>query len=184
MCQIYHPSIFKGTGEEGQANFYNARILNAPVLNQSIWGYSTPVKLFFRISLIWWVGCAFGYQVEGKSNSAANLLLFVFGHTHPSQPNINSAKRRFSTKLIRSKAKEKLVLVATIKAHFVESGGSHLVDWQELDEQKISIYHCPTIASSFDHNLAGQGGYSTLRGGAVTRWDITNTSIAVPSPRK
>ena len=76
-----------------------------------LWGYSNPLKLVFRISLSvvrWWVGCAFGYQVGRKSNSASNLLLFVFGHTHPSQLKINSATGWFSTKLIRVKSKREV----------------------------------------------------------------------------
>ena len=59
-------------------------------------------------------------------------------------------------------------MVEAIKAHFIVSGpSSQLADWRELDEQKISIYHCPTIASSFGHNLAGQvgGGLVICEGG-------------------
>ena len=57
-----------------------------------------------------------------KSNSASNLLLFVFGHTHPSQLNGDSGKKEVLVHSTKFKAKVKLVLVAAIKAHFVVSG--------------------------------------------------------------
>ena len=118
-------------------------------------------KTFLRVSQWWPVVGGVHLDIRWRGNPTPLLICSCLSlRTHRTQLKMDSGKIWF----IRVESKVGFGCRAAIKGHFIVSG-SQLVDW--WDEQKISIYHCPTIDSSFAiiwPNRWGGWAGSNLRG--------------------